>query len=193
MRAGARFVANLSRLSRLVSAYDQMRLFSNLQAFLDQFHWATDRYKIYALQGHSQAAKTSFVKSLFAKPFVVTIQGQDVLNLQAFEYGHHDALILDNLVDWSLILQYRALLQANVDLHRLGESATGIYAYSVFLWAVPICITLDADVNCALFYASDWLQANVYLDVLPHGAKCYIEGERPRVRMTDVPQLRRSP
>ncbi|CAE7541988.1 unnamed protein product [Symbiodinium natans] len=144
------FVANLSRLSRLVSAYDQMRLFPNLQAFLDQFHWATDRYKIYALQGHSQAAKTSFVKSLFAKPFVVTIQGQDVLNLQAFEYGHHDALILDNLVDWSLILQYRALLQANVDLHRLGESATGIYAYSVFLWAVPICITLDADVNCVL-------------------------------------------
>ncbi|CAE7542022.1 unnamed protein product [Symbiodinium natans] len=186
-------VAQVLSLARLPFRCVDDPLFPNLQAFLDQFHWATDRYKIYALQGHSQAAKTSFVKSLFAKPFVVTIQGQDVLNLQAFEYGHHDALILDNLVDWSLILQYRALLQANVDLHRLGESATGIYAYSVFLWAVPICITLDADVNCAPFYASDWLQANVYLDVLPRGAKCYIEGERPRVRMTDVPQLRRSP
>ena len=93
-----------------------------------------------------------------------------MLNLQSFQYGRHDALVLDNLVEWSLILKYRALLQSNVDLHVLGESATGIYSYSVFLWGVPVCITLDADVDSTPFMASEWLQANVYRDVLPVGA-----------------------
>ncbi|OLP88848.1 hypothetical protein AK812_SmicGene29770 [Symbiodinium microadriaticum] len=153
-----------------------VQLFPCLPRFLEQFRWARDRYKLYALQGPSQAAKTSFVKSLFKSPFVLTIQGQDVLNLQSFQYGRHDALVLDNLVEWSLILKYRALLQSNVDLHVLGESATGIYSYSVFLWGVPICITLDADVDSTPFMASEWLQANVYRDVLPVGAKCYFEG-----------------
>ena len=85
-------------------------MFLHLATFLEQFKWAKDRYLLYALQGPSRAAKTSFVKSLFRKPFVVTIQGQDSLNLQKFVYGGHDALILDNLVDWSLVLKHRALL-----------------------------------------------------------------------------------
>ena len=168
------------------------RLFPCLPRFLEQFRWARDRYKLYALQGPSQAAKTSFVKSLFKSPFVLTIQGQDVLNLQSFQYGRHDALVLDNLVEWSLILKYRALLQSNVDLHVLGESATGIYSYSVFLWGVPICITLDADVDSTPFMASEWLQANVYRDVLPVGAKCYFEGARPHIPMSQVPKLKLS-
>ena len=166
-----------------------LRLFPLLPTFLDQFRWAKDRYCLYALQGPSQAAKTSFVKSLFKTPFVVTIQGQDVLNLQGFRYGHHDALVLDNLVEWSFVLKFRALLQANVDMHMLGESATGIYSYSVFLWAVPVCITLDSDVDCAPFEASNWLQTNVLRDVLPPGAKCYLEGDRPCVPMADVPKF----
>ena len=72
--------------------------------------------------------------------------------MQSFRYGHHDAFILDNLVEWSLVLKYRALLQANVDVHVLGESATGIYSYPVFLWGIPVCITLDADVDTQPWY-----------------------------------------
>ena len=147
---------------------------------------------IYALQGPSRAAKTSFIKSLFTDPFVITIQGQEVLNLQNFEYGRHNAVILDNLVDWALVLKYRALLQSNIDMHLLGDSATGIYAYSVFLWGVPICITLDSDVDNRPFYSSDWLQANVFLERLPENSKCYLEGERSYIRMCDMPQLKRA-
>ena len=66
--------------------------------------------------------------------------------------------MLDNLVEWSFVLKFRTLLQANVDMHMLGESATSIYSYSVFLWAVPVCITLDSDVDCAPFEASNWFQ-----------------------------------
>ena len=42
----------------------------------------------------------------------------------------------------------------------LGESETGVYAYKVSLWAIPVCITLDVDVNPTLFNESEWLQAN---------------------------------
>ena len=167
-----------------------VRLFPQLATFLEQFKWAKDRYSVYALQGPSQAAKTSFVKALFQNPFVVTIQGQESLNLQKFVYGHHDALILDNLVDWSLVLKHRALLQSNLDMHTLGESATGVYAYKVYLWAVPVCMTLDIDVDMEPYHSSEWLRANVLLDVLPTGAKCFEDGERPRIRMADMPQLK---
>ena len=166
-----------------------LRMFLHLADFLEQFRWAKDRYLLYALQGPSQTAKTSFVKSLFRRPFVVTLQGQECLNLQKFIYGGHDALILDNLVDWSFVLRHRALLQSNQDMHVLGESATGMYAYRVYLWAVPVCLTLDADVDMCLYHSSDWLQANVLLDVLPQGAKCFEDGERPRIPMADMPHL----
>ena len=92
-------------------------------------------------------------------------------------------LALSNMVTTLHSFWFRALLQSNVDMHRLGESATGIYSYQVFLWATPVCITLDADVDSGPYEASEWLQANVYLDVLPSGTKCFLEGERPRIPM----------
>ena len=73
-------------------AQSSFRLFPCLPLLLEQFQWVKDRYNVYALQGPSQAAKTAFVKSLFKLPLVLTIQGQDVLNLQSFRYGHRNAL-----------------------------------------------------------------------------------------------------
>lgn len=165
-------------------------LFPNLQRFLDQFSYAKERYAIYALQGPSQAAKTSFVKSLFKNPYVITVQGASTLNLSAFKYGHHDALILDNINSFEIILSLRALLQSNTDIHRLGESATGIYSYTVYLWAVPVLATLDLDVQAVEeFRKSEWLCANVWLDVLGVNDKCFIEGDRQQILMDQMPKL----
>jgi hypothetical protein len=97
--------------------------------------------------------------------------------------------VLDNLVDWNLILTFRALLQANVDLHKLGETTTGAFSYEVFLWAVPICITLDLDVDMKPYHSSEWLQANIYLDILRPGDKCFHAGDRVKIRMSDMPKL----
>ncbi|CAE7530266.1 mcfG, partial [Symbiodinium microadriaticum] len=91
---------------------------------------------------NAEAAKTSFAKSLFKCPLVLTVQGATTLNLREFKYGQHDGLILDNLNDFQFILDYRAILQANNDTHRLGDSSTGMYAYQVYLWATPIVLTL---------------------------------------------------
>ena len=100
------------------------------------------RYRLYALQGPSQAAKTSFVKSLFKRPFVLTVQNATTLNLRDFKYGFHDCLILDNVNTLKFILDYRAILQSNLDTHVLGDSATNVYSYTIFLWGTPILITL---------------------------------------------------
>ena len=56
------------------------------------------RYQLYALQGPSQSAKTSFIESLYRNPFVVTVQGITTLNLSTFEYGVRDALCLGRTV-----------------------------------------------------------------------------------------------
>ena len=165
-------------------------LFPKLPTFISQFDTARERYKMYLLQGPSQAAKTSFVKTLFKNPYVVTIQGEESLNLKGFRYGVNGSLVLDNIVDFDLILRYRALLQANTDEHRLGESATGVYSYPVFLWAVPIILTVDLDVDAAgAIASSEWLTANVLHDTLPKGATCYIPGERRSIPMASMPSL----
>ena len=93
------------------------------------------------------------------------------------------------MVDWNLILTYRALLQANVDLHMLGETTTSVFAYSVLLWGTPVLITLDADVDCRVYLKSEWLRANVLVDQIQPGQKCYIDGHRPLMRMCDMPTL----
>lgn len=152
-------------------------LFPQLPTFFEQHLWVKDRYKMYALQGPSQAAKTSFAKALFRNPFVITVQGQRSLDLRGFEHEKHDALVLDNVNSFQVVLDHRALLQSNNDVHKLGESTTGIYSYSVYLWGVPIMITLDLDVDAKTeLEQSEWLRANVLLDVLPQGATCYVQG-----------------
>ena len=98
--------------------------------------------------------------------------------------------ILDNINDWAFILEHRALLQANTDFHKLGESQTGVFSYTVFLWATPVAITLDLDVDSqSAFECSDWLRANVLLDVLKPGDKTFLEEGRPKLRMSDMPEL----
>ena len=40
------------------------------------------------------------------------------------------------------------MFQANNDLHTLGESKTGMYAYDVWLHRVPIVVTVDLSAQC---------------------------------------------
>lgn len=58
--------------------------------------------------------------------------------------------ILDNLNDFQFVLDYRAILQSNNDTHRLGDSSTGMYSYAVYLFAVPVILTLVPGTNLFL-------------------------------------------
>ena len=44
--------------------------------------------------------------------------------------------ILDNVNDLQFVWDYRAILQSNNDTHRLGDSGTGMYPYTVYLLAL---------------------------------------------------------
>ena len=63
------------------------------------------------------------------------------------------------------VLNYRALFQANNDIHTLGDSRTGVYSSDVWLWRMPIVLTVD--MSAAWEQSEPWIQANslhVYLD-----------------------------
>ena len=62
--------------------------------------------------------------------------------------------ILDNLNDFQFVLDYRAILQSNNDTHRLGDSSTGMYSYTVYLFAVPVILTLVPGTNLFLPFCS---------------------------------------
>ena len=51
--------------------------------------------------------------------------------------------VFDNVNDQRFILDNRATLQANNDIHTLGESKTSRYSYPVWLYRVPIVVTID--------------------------------------------------
>ena len=65
------------------------------------------------------------------------------MNLREFSRESHDVIVLDNINDQKFVLDNRAVLQANNDIHTLAESKTGIYSYPVWLWRVPIVMTVD--------------------------------------------------
>ena len=95
------------------------------------------------LWGASCTGKSSLAKFLGKSPFVQTVQNADSLDLREYSAEKHDIIVLDNINDQKFVLDNRAVLQANNDIHTLAESKTGIYSYSVWLWRVPIVMTVD--------------------------------------------------
>ena len=58
----------------------------------------------------------------------------------------------------SFVLDYRALFQANNDVHTLGDSKTGMYSYDVWIWRVPIVVTVD--LSAAWDQSEPWIHDN---------------------------------
>ena len=70
--------------------------------------------------------------------------------------------------------------------------AFGWFSYAVYLWATPILVTVDLEVDArTAIAASEWLSANVLLDCVPRGQVCYIPSERCLIPMTDMPSFAR--
>ena len=71
------------------------------------------------------------------------MQSAEAPDLRGYKPDVHDCIVFDNVNDMAFILNYRALFQANNDVHVLGESKTGMYSYEVWLWRVPLVVTVD--------------------------------------------------
>jgi len=98
------------------------------------------------------------------------VEDNPELDLKGFDRAAHDGIVLDNCNSFGQLLKWRALLHARNTLTKGGQSATQMYAYSQYLFMVPIVVTVDFDakddylVNAGHARRSKWLLRNaVYL------------------------------
>ena len=69
-------------------------------------------------------------------------------------------VVFDNVNTDAFVLHYRALIQANNDAHTLGASSTGMYAYRVWLWRVPIVLIVDTQAGWN--NENPWIKENCF-------------------------------
>ena len=140
------------------------------------------RYKFLILHADSRAGKTSFAESLFLSPFVVTVEDNPILDLKGFDRAKHDGIVLDNCNSFKQLLGWRAVLQARNTKTKGGQSATQMYAYSQYIFMVPIAATVDFDAKDAYLVEagngrrSKWLQQNAVVVRLEEGDTFYERG-----------------
>ena len=93
-------------------------------------------------------------------------------DLKTYDPEFHPYLVFDNVNDMSFVLDYRVMFRANNDIHVLGESKTGMYAYDVHLWwRVPIVFTVD--LSATWDPQDQWIKENCF-DILLEGP-CWVE------------------
>lgn len=145
-----------------------------LRPWVSQYDVDALRYDFLVLRGRSKSGKSTLAKSIgdifgLGKPFVQTVQDALSPDLKKYDesFGY---LVFDNVNSQEFVLSYRAMFQSNNDVHLLGTSVTGIYSYSVWLYRVPIVITIDH--NAEWDVADPWLSENSRLIDL--AGPCYI-------------------
>ena len=123
---------------------------SALKPWAEQYKTDAMRYHFLVLHGGSRTGKSTLAKALgdqslfgFGTPYVQTVQSAESPDLRAFSLEEHGYILFDNVDDMKFILDHRATVQANNDIHVLGESKTGMYSYPVWLYCVPIVVTID--------------------------------------------------
>ena len=106
------------------------------------------RYQFLVIRGGSCSGKSTLAKALgeifgFGQVFTQTVQDAPAPDLAKYDAQKHGFLLFDNVNSHTFVLDSRALFQANSDVHTLGVSRTFMYSYSVWLWKVPIVVTVD--------------------------------------------------
>lgn len=154
---------------------------AQVKDWAQQYQVLDSRYKFLVLRAPSRAGKSTLAKSLHLlmpalipkPPFAQTVQSAEKAELQNYDRQSHGFLLFDNVNDMSFVLSQRALFQANPDFHRLGESQTNIFSYEVYLFRVPLVVTIDE--SAAWNDSEPWIRENQHLIVL-HGPCYQLEG-----------------
>lgn len=155
------------------------RAFPSVQSWEDTFLSLAFRWKLLVLVADSASGKSSFAESLFAKPYVLTVEDCQELDLRGFDREVNDGLVLDNVNTWKQLLSWRAVLQARNAKSRGGQSKTNVYSYAQYLFGVPVVVTIDLDAPDAHFANPDsekrskWLAKNCVYVRLPAGEAFY--------------------
>lgn len=142
---------------------------ARVEDWAKQYSILDSRYKFLVLRAPSRAGKSTLAKCLHfvlptyiqKPPFIQTVQGATAAELQHYDRDSHGFILFDNCNSMSFVLSQRALFQANPDFHRLGQSQTNIFSYQVYLFRVPIVITIDESTD----WDDDepWIRENQHL------------------------------
>ena len=122
-----------------------------------------ERYRMLVLFGPSRTGKSRLARSLFgeSRTLVIDVQHAEHPDLHGLRRHHHLAILLDEVASPAFIANNKKLLQAHVDGAILGQSATQLYTYEVFLWRVPIMLTTNNwDLTGLTADQRDWIEAN---------------------------------
>ena len=122
-----------------------------------------ERYRMLVLYGPSCTGKTRLARSLFGegRTLVVDVQHAEHPDLHGFRRHHHLAVVLDEVAKPAFIAENKKLLQAHVDGAILGQSATQLYTYEIFLWRVPIILTINNwDLSGLAADQREWIETN---------------------------------
>jgi hypothetical protein len=120
-------------------------------------------------------------------------------DLRGYRRGAHKAILLGEMASPEFIVSNKKVLQAHVDGAILGQSATQLYTYEVFLWRTPLIVTTNNwDVEGFNEADKNWIQENcvvvhvpgpVWEVAAPRGVPV-LEVPAPRVELTS-PRLKR--
>ena len=164
VRARERSAAQQKRRSEVAAQLAPLQnefraeVWSSLGPWFSQYQEVLPRYKFLVLQGASRTGKSTLARSLGGTPFIQTVQSALSPDLRGYDPHVHNYILFDNVNDMSFVLDYRALFQANNDVHTLGDSKTGMYSYDIWIWRVPIVITVDLSADWD--QAEPWIHAN---------------------------------
>ena len=115
------------------------------------------------LHGPSCTGKSRLARSLFGveHTLVVDVQHAEHPDLRGFRRATHKAVLLDEVASPAFIVGNKKVLQAHVDGAILGQSATQLYTYEVFLWRTPLMLTTN-NFDYADFSQADinWIETN---------------------------------
>ena len=128
-----------------------------------QYEEIEERFKMLVLYGPSRTGKSRLARSFFGeeRTLVVDFQHAEHPDLRAYRRNRHRAILLDEVSSVSFIAANKKLLQAHVDGAILGQSATQLFSYYVFLWRVPIVLTTNNwDLGDLKDHEKEWVLAN---------------------------------
>ena len=75
----------------------------------------------------------------------VDVSDGDELNIQTWDHRIHSHLVLNNVNSSDFIMRWRHILMGPLEAVQLGQSATGMYTYEVFLGRKPVICSMDED------------------------------------------------
>ena len=102
-------------------------------------------------------------RSLFGMEdtLVVDVQHAAHPDLRGYRRHQHKAILLDEIASPKFIVANKKVLQAHVDGALLGQSATQLFTYEVFLWRTPIILTTNNwKLDCLADDEMDWVRAS---------------------------------